>query len=282
VLYRPVLDLAGALSPRVTQAGESRLLLHPARFPLPFEQTKLLLTIRDIGNFSPPTKPLPVAMPSRRNLVFELAQRRTRHLHGIPRYEQTKRRLYDLEGALYFLQRRPTIPPRHKRELYRYFPVALVAIAEGHFKMLYRDLIDSGEPFLSRAKSLRDIKLDIDSLIGVHQRSVTIGELISQQLPHSSMAHIDAHMSMLLSQDFPKEFQKRVRAEDATIGGTTFQTHMRRLLEEIFRQRHVYCHELATTVRPRLKEVSRFIKVFRVFVQMIEEHVQDSIQCAKA
>jgi hypothetical protein len=172
-------------------------------------------------------------MSPRRNLVFELAQRRARLFHRIPRYEQTKRRLYDLEGALYFLQCRPSIPPRHKRELYRYFPVALVAIGEGHFKMLYRDLIDGGEPFASSARGLRDVKFDIDSLIGVRHRSVTIGELIAHQLPHSSMSQIDSHMSTLLSQDFPSEFAKRIRAEDASIGGATFQTRA--------------CYDLATT-----------------------------------
>jgi hypothetical protein len=220
-------------------------------------------------------------MSARRNLVFELAERRSRHFHRIPRYEQTKRRLSDLEGALYFPQRRSGIPPRHKRELYRYFPIALVAIAEGHFKMLYRDLIDSGEPFLTNAKGLRDVKLDIDSLIGVGLRSVTIGELISHQLRHSSMSHIDAHMSTLLNQDFPKEFTDRIRKEDADMGQTIFQTHMRRLLDEIFRQRHVYCHELATTSRPRLWEASTFLKLFRVFLQMVEEHVEDYTQRVK-
>src|SRR5689334_7105415 len=105
-------------------------------------------------------------MRARRDLIWELADRRSRHLVRVPRFEQTKRRLYDLEGALYFLQRRKaSIPPRHKRELYRHFPVALVAVAEGHFKMLYRDLIDSGEPFLTRAKGFRDARFDFDSII---------------------------------------------------------------------------------------------------------------------
>jgi hypothetical protein len=141
-------------------------------------------------------------MTRRRNLVFELVLRRARHFQRIPRFEQTKRRLSDLGGPLGYLQRRAIIPLRHKRELYRYFPVAVVAIIEGHFKMLYSELIDSGEPFLSNARGFRDVKFDLDSLVGVRQRSVSIGELIANQLPHSSMSHIDSHMSTLLNQDF--------------------------------------------------------------------------------
>ena len=222
-------------------------------------------------------------MAARRDLLWELAERRSRHFIRVPRYEQTKRRLYDLEGALYFLQRRrSSIPPRHKRELYRHFPVALVAIAEGHFKMLYRDLIDSGEPFLTNAKGFRDAKFDFDTIIALQRRSLSIGELISHQLPFSSMAHIDAQLSTLLAEDFPHEFASRLRREDESIGGTVFQTHMRRLLEELFRQRHVYCHELASTIKPKSIEASTFIKLLRVFLQLVEEHVAARIESLKS
>lgn len=143
--------------------------------------------------------------------------------------------------------------------------------------MLYRDLIDAGEPFLTNAKGFKDVRLDLDSLIATHHRGVTIGEIVAQQLPHSSLGDIETNLSILLAQDFSAEFTKRLKAEDATIGGEAFQTTLRRMVVYTFQQRHIYCHELATTVVPRRYEFSTAIKVFRVFLILLNDHADAAI-----
>jgi len=215
-------------------------------------------------------------VPPKRDIIGEVISRRARHLKRIPRLTQTERRIYDLEGACYFLERHPDIPTRHKRELYRHVPVALIAITEGYCKMLYRDLIDSGEPFLSNAKQFKDVRLDIDALIATHSRAVTVGEIISHQLSHNNLGDIESNLSLLLAQDFPAEFTKRLQNEDLLSGHTIFSTHLRRQLVYTFRQRHIYCHELATTVYPRRYETETSIKVFRVFFHLLEEHISEA------
>jgi hypothetical protein len=212
------------------------------------------------------------AMRHKRDIIDEVLSRRTRHMRRVPRLDQTERRLSDLDGGIHFLQRNTNIPLRHRREMYRHTPVALIAITEGYCKMLYRDLIDSGDPFLSNAKSF-DIRLDLNTLIATHQRSVTIGEIIAHQLPHSSLGDIESHLSIILGQNFPTEFTKRLKAEDAIIGGEIFEKQLRRFIVYTFKQRHIYCHELATTVFPRQYEPQTLIKAFRVFIRFIDEHV---------
>ena len=213
-------------------------------------------------------------MRPKRDIIDEVLSRRTRHMQRVPRLDQTERRLFDLDGGIYFLQKNTSIPLRHRREMYRHVPVALIAITEGYCKMLYRDLIDSGEPFLSNAKGFKEVRLDLDALIATHQRAVTIGEIVAQQLSHSSLGDIESHLSVILGQDFPAEFTKRLIAEDASIGGEVFQKQLRRLVVYTFRQRHIYCHELATTVAPRQYELRTMIKAFRVFIRLIEEHAR--------
>jgi hypothetical protein len=211
---------------------------------------------------------------SKRDIIAELLARRSRQLKRIPRLEQTERRIYDLSGAFHLLNRnRKAIPLRHRRELYRYFPIALIAITEGHFRMLYKDLIDSGEPYISRAAHFKEIKIDSEALVATASKRISVGELIAHQLPHNNLGHIESHLSILLDEDFPAEFQKYLVREDVTGGHKVFQTYLKRFVVEVFRQRHVFCHELATAVTPKRSEIDNALQIFRVFVHMVEEHV---------
>ena len=157
----------------------------------------------------------------------------------------------------------------------RYFPIGLIAITEGHFKILYRDLIDSGEPFCTNAANLRDINIDVATLLATSRRTVSVGEFIAAQLPHSNLGQVEKNLSILLDQDFSAEFTKRLQGEDAAAGHKVFQTHLRSLIVETFRERHIFCHELASRVRPQTEKILTSIKVFRVFIEMIEEHVNE-------
>jgi hypothetical protein len=76
-------------------------------------------------------------------------------------------------------------------------------------------------------------------------------------------------------QDFSGEFTKRLRAEDAAAGHSVFQAHLRRFIVDTFRERHTFCHELASRVRPKAGKILTSIKVFRVFIELIEEHVNE-------
>ena len=218
-------------------------------------------------------------MKSKRDVIAEVLSRKERHFKKIPRLTQTERRFFDLEGAIYLLNRQSDFPARHKRELYRHVPVALIAISEGYFRMLYRDLIDSGEPYLSAAGNFRDVKLDITSLVGAQKRSITLGDLISHQLGHSSLGDIESNLSILLNQDFSIEFTKRLKNEDGGDPKAIFEKQLRRLIVYIFSQRHIYCHELATTVSPRKYELETSIKAFRVYISLIEMHIAEYTKC---
>jgi hypothetical protein len=209
-------------------------------------------------------------MASNRDIIAELMARRGRQLKRIPRLQQTERRIYDLSGAFHLLNRSKT-PLRYRRE--RYFPIALIAITEGHFRMLYRDLIDSGEPYLSRAAQFKDIRIDSESLVATASKRVSVGEFIAHQLPLSNFWYIESHLSILLDEDFPAEFEKYLIREDATGGHRVFQTHLRRVVVDTFRQRHIFCNELATVVTAKRAEIDNGLQIFRVFIHMIEEHV---------
>ncbi len=213
-------------------------------------------------------------MSGKRDIIAEIDRRRTRHQIRVPRYNQTKRRLEALGGAYHYVGPKTSdIPLQFRKELHRYFPIALVAITEGHFKLLYRDLIDSGDPYLRNATTLKDVRFDFASAAAMANGRVTLGEIVAQQLPHNNLTQIEANMSALLNEDFGRTFRDRILREDATQGQTTFQRWMRTIIDYIFEVRHIYCHELATKRPPLIYEGRMCISIVRVFLQMVEEHV---------
>jgi hypothetical protein len=147
--------------------------------------------------------------------------------------------------------------------------------------MLYGEIIDNGEPFLSRIRELKSLKLDVGDLIATSSRKISIGELISHQLPHNKLSDIEDNLGLLLGEDFGFEFTKRLEREDAKIGGIVFQSHLRRLIIETFRLRHILCHELAPKIALRQYEMGTLIKVFRVFLHMLDDHVKEATKRAQ-
>ena len=83
-------------------------------------------------------------MSRTRDLIQEIADVRRRRRFG-PAMAELLFRLFALEQA--FKEH-----DRNKRELSRYFPVALIACVEGYFRIAIKELIDAGEPYLSNAE----------------------------------------------------------------------------------------------------------------------------------
>ena len=109
-------------------------------------------------------------MSRTRNIIQEIAAVRARRGRG-PSWAELSSRLQQLERAFHTLE-------RGNDELNRYFPVALIACMEGFFRMALKELIDVGEPFLSRAEALAlGTKIDFAIIRAVHGKSITVGEL---------------------------------------------------------------------------------------------------------
>jgi len=69
--------------------------------------------------------------------------------------------------------------------------------------MSCRDLINSGEPFISNSKHLRDVSINIELAAAIAAKRVTLGEAIAHQLQHSRREHVTATLSTLLADLIP-------------------------------------------------------------------------------
>jgi hypothetical protein len=139
------------------------------------------------------------------------------------------------------------LTPMTKKELMRYFPIAVTAALEGYFRILYAELIDSGEPYVSRARMFRGIRADETSIEKAKSQKVSHGELIAHQLRHNSFADINANMSILLGSDFKTLLQTdEIAVLSRFTSGADHLNYLTSQIDELFKVRHVFCHELAT------------------------------------
>jgi hypothetical protein len=207
-------------------------------------------------------------MAKKRDYIDEILQRRARQLKRVQRNEQMQRRMGLLIVTCNVVRRDRSFSPPMRAELFRHFPVATVATIEGYFRMLCRDLIDRGAPFVTRVAKLKDVVVSLDSLAAIHSHKATIGEVIAHQLQHSRRDHIHQALSVLLDQDFNAEFQKRLDSEDPI-----FPLQLLRFVDWLYEQRHIYCHEIAAVTRPKLYAIEAAVKMAAVYLILVEEHV---------
>ena len=186
-------------------------------------------------------------MNKQRDLINEVLQSRgRRHLRG-KRISIVWRRLDPLIKALHAHHRIKGIDAASKRELARYYPIAIVAASEGYFRLVYTQLIDSDPTILERCQQFKDLKIDIRALTAIHGKKTTVGELIAHQLKHSGLDDINHNMSTLLGSDFIGQLKKQQllpTRPDFTVdsfSGTLFSS-----VRQVFEKRHIYCHEIAT------------------------------------
>ena len=202
----------------------------------------------------------------------------------------TRSRLRFKRGETELFERLREIKSSYKRldptahELLRYYPTALIACVEAYFRLAIRELIDSGEPYLSNSRQLlRREGYDFDILIGLHGEKITIGDVISYHPSISSIGHVIAIMDKITDTDFRKaiaevhdrwnvEIEKKPKKPiifdiDETLGyvGRTFEL------------RHVLCHETATAIQIETEEIDKFIYHTSIFLNASDELISQML-----
>lgn len=144
-------------------------------------------------------------------------------------------------------------PSKHRGELLRYFPIAIVATIDGYFRSRLAQLIDSGEPFLSNAvAAYPNVTLDVTLGMAIAARSVSLGELLMHSVTISSfesliqvVTRITGRSNFLTEISDVRPVHLLAKENDRVIKDpkTTF-SHIGR----VFGLRHILCHELAADV----------------------------------
>lgn len=216
-------------------------------------------------------------MSAKRDRVAEIFERRSRNYRRVPRMERIHRRFANLYRAFYSLQRRPSpLLVDCKNELYRHFPVALVALLEGYTKEIIAELIDNSPVHRARFAKWKPITIDLNLASSLWNKDITLGELVSAQLTISTRKDLEEVLSALLDERFEHLFEDRLFNEDKKIGRDIFSKRLRDMVDTVFMERHALCHELASRCTPKRSHVEVYIKVFNVYITILEEHIAEA------
>ena len=169
-------------------------------------------------------------------------------------------------------------------ELLRYYPTALVACVESYFRLAIKELIDSGEPYLSNSRQLlQRVGYDFDILVGLHGKTITIGEVISQHPSISSLGHVIATMDTVMGKDFRGEVATVCERWDVEVHKGPTQPIISNRdetfghVDRTFRLRHILCHETATAIEIEREAIDNCIRHTSVFLRASDELIAQTL-----
>lgn len=215
-------------------------------------------------------------MSTKRDYVAEILEKRGRLLRRSDPMEQFRRRLYPVVAGFRLIKGIKTTEPLRK-ELLKYGPIGYVACIEGYFRLVLRDLIDSGEPYRERTIEFEDIKFGIATVVSITSQKITLGEYISHLVTLNNLADINRCMSIILDCDFLGELKRL----DISYRGDGIPLTIEKLhpgafgeFEELFRLRNIYAHELATSEPVKPRKIERCISAAAIFISATNDFLE--------
>ncbi len=197
---------------------------------------------------------------AKRDYLCEIVAKRSRLATGKTRFDQIMNRFDKLRRIRTLLREPRGVKGLVRPELAKYLPIGNVACIEGFFRLLFRDLVDHGSPFRENVAQIKDMRISLDQVVGVHGR-VSLGEFVSHLLPLSSFDDINSTMSTILNLSFLdrlkatpifEEKGRQVTLSEAPEGATFFQD-----IQRVFELRHIFCHEPTSGIRVDVKEICK-------------------------
>jgi len=220
-------------------------------------------------------------MAKRRDFVVEILERKSRHPKRTDRWLQFMKRGESLLFALHHVGRKA--PKKHscQPELLRYFPIGIVAASEGYFRLVYRDLINFGDPYVRNAAQFKDLSLGHEAICAIHERQTSVGEIIAHQLSHNSLGDITRNMNALTGTDFKAGVEEELARQAHREGdGTMELSWVSQFVVRTFELRHIFCHELATSYPVSIAEIDSCFRATFAFLFCSEVYVQKLLERA--
>ena len=139
---------------------------------------------------------------------------------------QAQIELYDLRELCYTMD---------NPQLLEYFPVKIVACFEQLFRDEYQEILVNPKvkKNLKNIDLFKDTKFNFDVIGAFEENTISLSDYLSLLIPCSKLADIDNAISKLIGINFLSEFRKKDNGEAILES-----------VSEIFRLRHIYCHEV--------------------------------------
>ena len=220
---------------------------------------------------------------SKRDYFEEITGKRARLRPRARRWQQMSPRLGALFGIMEYLASTKALPRSVRRELTKYLPIAFVAALEGHIRLVYRDLVDHGEPYVSNCPQLKDSKFIDRHAAGIRAGRASIGELGAHLIRFTGLGDIDDHLFTLMGFGFLHEVglmpiwieESRLPVTLNSLGRTQKVVDD---VRQIFMHRHVHAHELATRAHLSLTDARQLCRAAYLFMWTVESFVGNQLE----
>lgn len=207
---------------------------------------------------------------SKRDYVQEIIAKQSRlHRRGT-RMDLFTRRIHPLVEGFRSLKAMDK-SVKFRNEWLKYGAIGYIACVEGYYRLLIADLINHGDPFLSRVPELKEIKFNAEAVVSIHKRKVSIGEFVAHLISINGVSDLNSHLSALVGDDFLKMYLSQPCSERNTKSvGEVFPKGIG-MVEKLFKLRHLYSHELATKEKVPVREIESLVSSAAMFVLHTEK-----------
>lgn len=150
--------------------------------------------------------------------------------------------------------------------LLEYVPVKLVACFEQFFRDEYMEILFNPKTRqrLKDVDFFKNAKFDYDLLGAFEDSTITLGEYLSLLIPCSKLEDINKALSQMLGIKFLQEIDKY----DVGILST---------IKELFRLRHIYCHEVPLKEEITSKQALHFIDDSNQFLEISDDIIRKTL-----
>lgn len=174
-------------------------------------------------------------------------------------YFQVPRELYDLQELCYKMD---------TPQLLEYVPVKIVACFEQFFRAEYQEILVNPKvkKNLKNIDLFKDTKYDFDVIEAFEENDISLSDYLSLLIPCSKLADIDNAISKLLGINFLSEFGKK---ENGKI--------ILESVSEVFRLRHIYCHEVPLKKNIDLDSARKLISRAIEFIDDSDDIIRNAL-----
>ena len=205
-----------------------------------------------------------------RNLVDQIISGKLRLLEDSDRYNQWFPKMAQIYEIYNHIKNEIDSEKEYRNELIKYIPIGMVASIQGYFSLAIRDIIDYGSPYRNNILKLKkDIKFEMEPILGVFDKKITLGEFVSALLPIRNLEVINGYMSSLLDIKFLDELRNQILPASKKGSQFNFADYADIAfanIPKLFEDRHIYCHELAPLVKLKLTESKKLFNSASLFV----------------
>lgn len=163
-----------------------------------------------------------------------------------------------------------------RNELMRYFPIALVALIQGFFRNAIKELINNNDEYKINASQKIDAQFSIHAVVAIEKQELTIGEIISNTIPLSSLDNIYSTLNTITDKTFPRYLKTYKLKCPGCKSEYTPEEMIPALFEdlsELFSCRNILAHETADNIELLESMVEQWFQSVGVFLLVSDQVV---------